>query len=255
MNLSMGRAAAVRANTKARTDGAKAKNNNRFAKKIIMATKAGGPDTNSNRQLAQVIADAKANDVPMDVIKRNIEKASATNQADYNESLFEFIGPGGIYYIINVLTDNDNRAASDVNLVGKKHNLKSSSKGSVAFNFLKKARLDIGKIIEEDELMELCLESGVDDYDLRTVCDGNPVNPKDEKKCTVYVEMKDMAALRDLMRSKGYQLETSVTNIPKDGCIAPSDEDYDLNLAAIAAFEALDDVDSVETNLDLTETD
>lgn len=71
-----------------------AKNNNRFAKKIIMTVKAGGADPESNRALAVVLAQAKANDVPNDVIKRNIEKAASATTADFKESLFEFIGPG-----------------------------------------------------------------------------------------------------------------------------------------------------------------
>ncbi len=248
----MGRAAAVRAATKARTDGAKAKNNNRFAKKIIMVVKAGGPDPEKNRALAGVIADAKVANVPNDVIKRNIEKASSSSLADYKESLFEFIGFGGVGILVNVLTDNDNRAASDVNLVGKKHSLKPGSKGSVTFNFDKKAKLALNSVIDEEKLMELCLEAGVDDYDLRTEVDGNPTNPGEDGKCVIYVNMQDMAAIRDSLRNAGYQLETSIANIPKDGFITLSEEDFNANVAAIDAFDALDDVDSVETNIDFT---
>jgi ribosomal protein L17 len=74
--LFMGRAAAVRAATKAKTDGAKAKNNGRYAKKIITAVRAGGPDPEQNRLLAQVMAEAQRKNVPKDIIKRNIDKAS-----------------------------------------------------------------------------------------------------------------------------------------------------------------------------------
>lgn len=250
--LFMGRAAAVRANTKARTDGAKAKNNNIFAKKIITTVKAGGPDPESNRQLAAVIADAKAANVPNDVIKRNIDKASTTVTADYKESLFEFIGPGSTYLLVNVVTDNDNRATSEVNLVGKKNGLKPGSKGSVSFNFIKKARLDITGSINEDELMTLCLDNGIDDYELKTDVDGNPLNPKEEGKCVVYVDMKDMSAMRDVLRANKYVLETSIAQVPKDGAIDPSQEDFDANLTAIDAFLALDDVDSVEHNIDMS---
>lgn len=253
VTLYMGRAAAVRAATKAKTDGAKAKNNNRFAKKIIMVVKAGGPDPDVNRALAGVIADAKVANVPNDVIKRNIEKASAATTADYRESLFEFVGPGGVGLLVNVLTDNDNRAASDVNLVGKKALLKPGSKGSVSFNFVKKSKLSVSSVIDEEKLMNLCLDAGVDDYDLRTVIDGNPNNPSEEGRCVVYVDMKDMAALRDALRGAGFQLETSICNLPKDGSIALSDADFEANLAAIDAFDALDDVDSVEHNIDMTD--
>lgn len=247
----MGRAAAVRAATKAKTDGAKAKNNNRFAKKIIMEVKAGGPDLEKNVALARVIADAKVNNVPSDVIKRNIAKASEANTADFKESLFEFVGPGGVGLLINVLTDNDNRAANDVNLVGKKHLLKAGSKGSVMFNFDRKARIDVFATLDEDKLMEMCLEAGVDDYDLRTAVTGNPLNPPEEGRSVVYVSMNDMSAMRDQLTAASLRLETSIAAVPKNGFKTISDEHLDANLAAIAAFEALDDVDSVEHEVNL----
>lgn len=248
--LQMGRAAAVRAATKAKTDSAKAKNNNRFAKKIIMVVKAGGPDPEQNRALAAVIANAKVSNVPNDVIKRNIDKASEKATADYKESVFEFVGRGGVGILVNVLTDNDNRAANDVNLVGKKKNLKPGTKGSVSFNFDRKSRLDVSPGLTEDLLMELCLNAGVDDYDFRSEVDGNPLNPSEEGKTVVFVDMKDMAAIRDALSQAGFQSETSIAAVPKDGAITVSDEDFDANLSAIEAFEELDDVDSVETNMD-----
>lgn len=200
-----------------------------------------------------MIADAKAANVPMDVIKRNIEKAGSASTAAFKESLFEFIGPGGSYMLINVLTDNDNRASSDVNLVGKKQSLKSGSKGSVSFNFIKKARLDLSTILDEEKLMEICLENGVDDYELRTEFDGSPLNPSEEGKCVVYVSLNDMASLRDSLRASGFTVEASIRHIPKDGSVQLSDADFDLFMTATDAFLALDDVDSVEHNVDMTD--
>ena len=251
--LFMGRAAAVRANTKARTDAAKAKNNGRYAKKIIMAVKAGGPDPESNRQLAQVIAEAKTANVPKDIITRNIEKASAAATADYKESVFEFYGHGGVGLLINVLTDNDNRAAADVNLVAKKNLLKPAAANSVKFKFIKRARLDLQSIIDEETLMELCLENGIDDYDLRTVVNGCPLNPQEEGKSVIYVDLKDMAPMRDSLKLKNFELETKLASVPVDGFSVVSDEEFEANLAAIDAFDALDDVDSIEHNIDMTD--
>jgi YebC/PmpR family DNA-binding regulatory protein len=250
--LQMGRAAAVRATTKARTDAAKAKNNNIFAKKIIVAVKAGGPDPTVNRQLAQVVADAKAANVPKDIISRNIEKASGSNIADFKERAFEFYGHGGVGFLVNVMTDNDNRANAEVNLVAKKKNLKSAAANSVAFKFTKKARLDVKSLVDEEKLMELCLEAGVDDYELRTEVDGCPLNPMEEGHSSIYVDLKDMALLRDTLRGKGFELESKLAFVPTDGFVQVSDDDFNANLEAIKAFEALDDVDSVEHNIDMT---
>lgn len=134
----MGRAALVRAATKARTDSAKQKNNNRFAKKIIMAVKQKGPDPLQNSLLASIIEDAREAAVPKDVITRNIEKGSSTTTANFKEALFEFYGHGGVGLLVNVLTDNDNRAAKDIFAVAGRNNLKQAASGSVAFNFAKK---------------------------------------------------------------------------------------------------------------------
>jgi len=199
-----------------------------------------------------VIADAKAANVPNDVIKRNIEKAGSAATAAFKESLFEFIGPGGSYILVNVLTDNDNRASSEVNLVGKKQSLKPGSKGSVTFNFIKKARLDVTSLIDEEKLMELCLEVGVDDYELRSEVDGNPLNPSEEGRCSIYVNLNDMSHMRDALRSAGYIVETSIKQVPKDGSVSLIDADFDSFLNVIDAFLALDDVDSVEHNVDMT---
>lgn len=252
MQLFMGRAAAVRATTKAKTDSAKAKNNGRFAKKIIMAVKAGGPDPEQNRQLASIIAEAKSANVPKDIITRNIEKAGAATTENYSESLFEFYGHGGVGMLVNVLTDNNNRANADINLVAKKNNLKPAATNSVAFKFDKKARIDVKAVLEEDMLMELCLEAGVDDYELRTEVNGCPLNPSEEGQNCVYVALQDMAALRDALQAKGYELETKLANVPMEGFMSLSDEDFEANMAAIDAFDALDDVDLVEHNIDMT---
>jgi transcriptional/translational regulatory protein YebC/TACO1 len=146
-----------------------------------MAVKAGGgTDPDKNRQLGQVIAEAKINNVPRDVITRNIEKGNAAATVDFKKSIFEFYGYGGVGLIVHVLTDNDNRAASDVALVAKKNALKGAATNSVNFKFDTKARLSLQTSIDEDSLMELCLENGIDDYELRSVVDGNPLSPQEE---------------------------------------------------------------------------
>lgn len=150
---------------------------------------------------------------------------------------------------------SDNRAASEVNLVGKKRNLKAAALNSVAFKFNMKARLDLGTVVDEDMLMELCLENGVDDYELRTEVNGSPLNPSEDGKCCVYVDTKDMAIMRDTLRGKNIQLETSLARVPIDDVVTISDEDFEANMAAIDAFEALDDVDSVEHNIDMVGED
>lgn len=251
--LQMGRAANVRAHTKARTDAAKAKNNGRYAKKIIVAVKAGGPDPAANRQLAQVIADAKVANVPKDIISRNIEKASSSATVDFKESVFEFYGHGGVGLLVYVLTDNDNRAAADVNLVAKKQLLKAAAMNSVKFKFNRMIRFDIPMRIEEDALMEMCLESNVDDYKLHTEANGGVLCPTEEGHSSIYVNLNDLSAMRDVFAARKIPAQSRLVSVPVDGFVSLDDASFDANMAAIDAFEALDDVDVVEHNIDMAD--
>lgn len=255
--LFMGRASVVRAATKARTDAARQKNNGIFGKRIVMAAKAGGPDPTVNKQLAQVIADAKAAMVPKDIITRNLEKLkSPSSLVDFKESIFEFYGHGGVGLLVNVLTDNDNRANKDVQCVARKHELKPASINSVAFKFAKKARLNIPKaIVSEEDLMNICLENNVDDYLLATNANGCPLNPAEEGSCVVYVKLQDMAIVRDKLREKGYEVESKIAHIPLDGFVDVTEEEFEANMAAIEALEALDDVQFIEHNICMTESE
>ena len=201
--------------------------------------------------VAQIIIDAKAAQVPKDIIARNIEKASASNVGEYKNSIFEFYGHGGVGFLVNVLTDNDNRASQDISLVAKKNGLRAAATNSVKFKYDYKARLDLGAVITEDELMELCLDHNIDDYILHLEADGNLLSPPEAGKSTVLVSMNDMSALRDALRAKNIPVETSIAAVPKEGFVSISDEDFEKTMAAIDAFGALDDVDSVEHNIEL----
>jgi transcriptional/translational regulatory protein YebC/TACO1 len=92
----------------------------------------------------------------------------------------------------------------------------------------------------------------VDDYELRDEVDGCPLSPAEEGRAVVFVQLQDMAAMRDKLRGSGVQLEVRLAAVPLDGFVSVADEDLEANLAAIDAFEALDDVDSVEHNIDMT---
>ncbi|EKX32466.1 hypothetical protein GUITHDRAFT_121359 [Guillardia theta CCMP2712] len=105
----MGRAAAVRANKKGKTDAAKAKLYSRYGKMVTMCVKAGGPDPVANVQLAKVLDQAKNAGVPKTNMDNAIKKASSKDQADYKESSMEVYAHGGVGFVIDILTDNNNR--------------------------------------------------------------------------------------------------------------------------------------------------
>lgn len=164
----------------------------------------------------------------------------------------EFFGPGGCGILVNVLTDNANRARGDIHIVAKKQPIKAANSNAVACRFDLKARLDISTRIEEDKLMEICLEKSIDDFQLFSTVSDNPLSPQTEGHCSIFVDTKDMAKLRDALHSAGFEAVCYLQHVPSGSPVALSDEDFDAAMSAISALESLDDVDSVEHNIDMS---
>ncbi|CAB9506516.1 Probable transcriptional regulatory protein [Seminavis robusta] len=239
--LFMGRAAAVRAATKSKTDAKKAKVNAVFGKKIIMAVKQGGsPDPNANRMLADLIKQAKSNSVPVDNINRAIKRASEASTGDFSESTFEAYGLGGASFVINVSTDNNNRATADVKSTVGKRNGKMAESGSVLFMYDRRGKIEVPAALDEEAVLEAAIEAGCDDYEMIEE-DGTTI---------IYTDPKEAAVMNDAVHSIMGQEETkmSLTWVTK-APVECSDEDFDKNMEIIDALEELDDVDSVEHNM------
>lgn len=241
----MGRAAAVRASTKAKTDAKKAKTNAVYGKKIMMAVKDGGsPDPNANRALADLIKQAKANSVPVDNIQRAIKKASEGNVGDFKEKTFEAYGLGGASLVISVLTDNDNRATADVKSCVNKRDGKIAEQGSVVFMYDRKAVLEISETLDEEALLEAAIEAGCDDYELEEG-DGEEISTQ------VLVDPKEGSMMAEAIKSMGVdeeKIKLTLSYISK-APVEVSEADFEKNMQIIEALEDLDDVDSVEHNM------
>uniref|UniRef100_A0A7S2EDJ1 Transcriptional regulatory protein n=1 Tax=Trieres chinensis TaxID=1514140 RepID=A0A7S2EDJ1_TRICV len=241
--LFMGRAAAVRAATKSKTDAKKAKTNALFGKKIIMAVKNGGStDPNANRQLAEVIKAAKANSVPVDNINRAIKRASETDASNFSESTFEAYGMGGASMIINVLSDNANRATADVKACVNKRGAKIAEQGSVLFMYDRRGKVEVPAVLDEEEILMAAIDAGCDDMEL---AEGD-----EEGTSVVYTEPQDASKLLDAVKSLGFEegVKMSLAWVSK-APVECSDEDFEKNMEVIDALEELDDVDSVEHNM------
>jgi YebC/PmpR family DNA-binding regulatory protein len=243
--LFMGRAAAVRAQTKGKTDAKKAKTNAVYGKRIIMAVKQGGPDPNANRALGDIIKAAKGNNVPVDNINRAIKRASSSDTANFSESTFEAYGFGGASMVINVLTDNDNRANADVRAAVGKNNGKMAEQGSVLFMYDHKGKLEVPGSLDEEELMEAAIESDIDDFELIL-----EESEDDGTTSIVYVEIKDTGAMFEAIKGMGFEkgLKMDLNYVTK-APMEVSDEDFESNMKIIDALEEFDDVDSVVHNM------
>jgi len=239
--LQMGRAAAVRAATKGKSDAKKAKNNALFGKKIIMAVKQGGsPDPNANRMLGDLIKQAKAASVPVDNINRAIKKASEASTGDFSESTFEAYGFGGASLVINVLSDNANRATADVKSAVGKNNGKIAESGSVLFMYDRKGKLEVDAVLNEEDLLEAAIEAGCEDMEL--------IEGDAEGTSIVYSEPSETSLMFEAIKSLGYEPKMNLCYVTK-APVECTDEDFDKNMNIIDALEELDDVDSVEHNM------
>ncbi len=153
---------------KERNDAAKGKIFTIIGREIAVAVKEGGPDPQNNSRLAQVIAKAKANNVPNDTIDRGIKKAAGDiNNVNYKVITYEGYGPNGIAIIVDALTDNQNRTAANVKNAFSKGNGNVGTPGCVSFMFDKKGQLIVDKeecSLSADDLMMLALDAGAEDF-------------------------------------------------------------------------------------------
>jgi len=153
---------------KEKNDAAKGKIFTILGREIAVAVKEGGPDPANNYKLAQVIAKAKANNMPNDTIDRGIKKAAGdVGNVNYEYITYEGYGPNGIAIIVNALTDNKNRTASNVRSAFTKGQGSIGTMGCVSFMFDKKGQIIIDKEefdMDADEMMMIALDAGADDF-------------------------------------------------------------------------------------------
>lgn len=153
---------------KEKNDAAKGKIFTIIGREIAVAVKEGGPDPNNNFKLAQVIAKAKANNMPNDTIDRGIKKAAGEGgNVNYEYVTYEGYGPNGIAIIVDALTDNKNRTAANVRSAFSKGNGNIGTPGCVSFMFDKRGQIIIDKEeceMDSDDLMMIALDAGAEDF-------------------------------------------------------------------------------------------
>ena len=167
----MGRAHEVRKVAMAKTAAAKAKLYSRYGKEIYLAAKAGGTDPDGNLALRRIIAKAKKEQVPADVIKRAVDKVKSGATEDYQEKTFEGYGPSGSTVIVKCLTDNINRTISQVRPAFTKSKSKLGAEGSVAYLYDVESTV-IFNGMDEEAVLDALIMAEVDAKDIVTLDDG-----------------------------------------------------------------------------------
>ena len=220
---------------KEKTDAQKGKIFTKIGKEMAVAIRAGGPNPDNNSRLRDLIAKAKANNVPNDNIERVIKKFSTDSSIEYEEIVYEGYGPSGVAVIVEATTDNRNRTAGAVRSYFSKFHGNMGQTGSVSFMFEEKGLItliDEDDEIDEDTLMEAALEAGAADFQ------------GDEGCYEIYTEIDDLAAVRDALTEAGYKLDSAERAMVPTSTVELTDEE-DIKMMELL-LERLDDDDDVQ---------
>ncbi len=224
---------------KEKTDSARAKIFTKIGKEMAIAVRDGGPDPTSNSKLKDLIAKAKANNVPNDNIERIIKKAAGDGDgAKYEVIMYEGYGPSGVAVIVEATTDNRNRTAGDIRHFFDKYGGNLGQMGCVSYLFSDKGLIAINADgIDEDKLMEEALEAGAEDI------------LNNEGTFEIYTAPSDFSAITDALSDAGYTfISAEQTKIPSNYVDTPDDESIKLMEKLLDALDDNDDVTNVWHN-------
>ena len=228
---------------KEKNDAAKGKIFTVIGREIAVAVKEGGPDPANNSKLRDVIAKAKANNVPNDTIDRGIKKAAGDlSSVNYEQNTYEGYGPSGVAIIVETLTDNKNRTASNVRAAFSKGYGNIGTPGCVSFMFDKKGQIIVDKEecdMDADELMMQALDAGAEDF-------------SEEEDCfEITTDPDSFSEVREALEKAGIPMaEAEVTMIPQTYVKLTDEDDIKKMNRIIDLLDEDDDVHNVYHNWD-----
>ena len=230
---------------KGKADAARGAIFTKIGREIAIAVRAGGPNPDSNNKLRDVIAKAKANNMPNDNIKRSIQKASGElSNVVYEEITYEGYAPGGVAVIATTITDNRNRTASDVRHCFAKNGGNMGTTGSVSFMFDEKGVIVIERTpgMDEEELMMMALDAGAEDM------------TAEEDVFEITTAPNDFSAVREALEAQGLSfLSAEVSMIPQNTVAVTDPDTLKSILKMLEMLEENDDVQNVYHNAELPE--
>ncbi len=228
---------------KERNDAARGKIFTVIGREIAVAVKEGGPDPANNSHLRDVIAKAKANNMPNDTIERGIKKAAGdVNAVNYVSVTYEGYGPGGTAIIVDTLTDNKNRTASSVRSAFTKNKGNLGTTGCVSYLFDKKGQIIVAKedcALDADDLMMEALEAGAEDF------------LEEEDSFEILTDPGDFSAVREALEKAGIPMaEAEVTMVPQNYVELNDPQDIANITRLLDVLDEDDDVQQVYHNWD-----
>ena len=228
---------------KEKNDAKKGKIFTIIGREIVMAVKAGGPDPSNNGKLRDVIAKAKANNMPNDTIDRGIKRAAGdANAVNYEHVTYEGYGPSGIAIIVEALTDNKNRTASNVRNAFTKGNGSLGTSGCVSYMFDQKGQIIIDREecdMDADDLMMMALDAGAEDFS------------EEEDSFEILTSPDDFSKVRETLEKEGIPMaEAEITMIPQNYVTLSDENDIKFLNRTLDLLDEDDDVQAVYHNWD-----
>ena len=228
---------------KEKNDAAKGKVFTIIGREIAVAVKEGGPDPNNNSRLRDVIAKAKANNMPNDTIDRGIKRAAGdANAVNYEHVTYVGYGPSGLAIIVEALTDNKNRTASNVRNAFTKGNGSLGTSGCVSYMFDQKGQIIIDREecdMDADDLMMMALDAGAEDFS------------EEEDSFEILTSPDDFSKVRETLEKEGIPMaEAEITMIPQNYVTLSDENDIKFLNRTLDLLDEDDDVQAVYHNWD-----
>ncbi|BEP61565.1 YebC/PmpR family DNA-binding transcriptional regulator [Variovorax sp. V213] len=228
---------------KGRQDEKRGKLWTRAIREITVAARAGGGDLSANPRLRLAVEKAKAVNLPIDTVKRNIDKATGNLEGvNYEEIRYEGYGIGGAAIIVDTMTDNRVRTVAEVRHAFSKHGGNMGTEGSVAFQFKHCGQIIFAPGTDEDKVMEAALEAGAED-----------VVTDDDGAIEVITAVADFETVKNALEAAGLKPEVAEVTMRAENTIELTGEDAARMQKLLDVLEDLDDVQEVYHNAALSE--
>lgn len=227
---------------KAAVDKKRAKIFTRLAKEITIAAREGGGDIEFNNQLALAVDKAKAANMPKDNIERAVKRGTGELEGgELVELLYEAYGPHGVGFIIEVVTDNKNRAVADLRHALTKHDGNMAESGAVSWQFTRKGYIAISEEVDEDELFLIAADAGADDIQF------------EDDVAEIYTPLETFTSVRDAVKEAGYAIDEASMIYDPNNPLALTQAESVQVLKLVEVLEDLDDVQNIYSSLDISD--
>lgn len=226
---------------KAATDKKRGKIFTQLTKELTIAAREGGGDPSFNTRLALAIDKAKANNMPKDNIERAVKRGTGELEgSELFELMYEAYAPNGIGLLVEVVTDNKNRAIADLRHALSKNGGNMAESGSVAWQFTRKGYIAVGGKVDQDELFMVAADAGADDIQFGETAE-------------VYTELENFQAVREAIKGAGMEVEEASMVYEPNNAIELGEDDALQVMRVIEIIEDLDDVQNVYSTLEISD--